>query len=132
MRQLAERLGVADRVTWLGFLADGEVPAVMAAADLLVHPSRADVTGTVILEAMANGVPVITTEVCGYGEHVVRAEAGVVLAEPFDRMALAGAVASATPERLALWSANALAYTRDGALFSGIARAADLIEEPLP
>jgi UDP-glucose:(heptosyl)LPS alpha-1,3-glucosyltransferase len=132
MRRLARRLGVAGRVSWLGYLNDGEMRAAMAAADVLVHPSRADVAGMVILEAMVGGVPVITTEVCGYAEHVLRADAGIVLAEPFDPAALAAAVASATSERLALWSANARAYTQDETLFSGIARAADLIEEPLP
>jgi UDP-glucose:(heptosyl)LPS alpha-1,3-glucosyltransferase len=79
MPRLARRLRVADRIGWLGFLSDADVPQAMAAADLLVHPSRADVTGTVILEAMANGLPVITTAVCGYGEHVIRAGAGAVL-----------------------------------------------------
>jgi UDP-glucose:(heptosyl)LPS alpha-1,3-glucosyltransferase len=132
MRALARRLGVERRVAWLGFLADDEVPAALAAADLLAHPSRADVTGTVILEAMANGLPVITTAVCGYGEHVVRAGAGVVLDEPFRQADLDAALAAAAPERRALWSAAALAYTGAGDLFSGLARAAELIEAPEP
>ncbi len=126
MARLAARLGVANRVRWLGFVSDEELRAVFAAADLLVHPSRADVTGTVILEAMAAGLAVITTAVCGYGEHVTAADAGVVLPEPFSAAALAAAVA-ATPERRAAWSANALAYTRRDTLFTGIERAAELI-----
>ena len=78
---------------------------------------------------MANGLPVVTTAVCGYGEHVARAGAGVVLAEPFRQGDLDAALAAATPERRALWSAAALAYTGAGDLFSGLARAADLVEE---
>jgi UDP-glucose:(heptosyl)LPS alpha-1,3-glucosyltransferase len=124
---MARRLGAEGRVTWLGFVDDAGLQAALAAADLLVHPSRADVTGTVILEAMASGLPVITTAVCGYGEHVATADAGVVLSEPFRADDLAAALASATPERRRAWSANALAYTQDPALFSGIERAADLI-----
>jgi UDP-glucose:(heptosyl)LPS alpha-1,3-glucosyltransferase len=123
----AHRLGVAARVTWLGFATETRLAEAMAAADLLVHPSRADVTGTVILEAMASGLPVVTTEVCGYGEHVAAAGAGVVLSEPFSAGALERALLQATPDTLAAWSANAAAYTARDDLFSGLERAAGLI-----
>jgi UDP-glucose:(heptosyl)LPS alpha-1,3-glucosyltransferase len=131
MARLAGGLGVAGRVSWLGFASETELAQAMAAADLLVHPSRADVTGTVILEAMANGLPVVTTAVCGYGEHVAKAGAGVVLAEPFGPRALTEALRSATPGALARWSAAARAYASDPALFSGLDVAADLILEGL-
>jgi UDP-glucose:(heptosyl)LPS alpha-1,3-glucosyltransferase len=129
MARLAARLGVANRVVWLGFASEADLARAMAAADLLVHPSRADVTGTVILEAMANGLPVITTALCGYGEHVVKAGAGVVLAEPFRATALVDALRSASPETLARWCAAAAAYAGDPALYSGLEVAADLILE---
>lgn len=131
MARLATGLGVAARVLWLGFASEAELGGAMAAADLLVHPSRADVTGTVILEAMANGLPVVTTAVCGYGEHVANAGAGVVLPEPFRAEALVEALASATPEALASWSAAAAGYAADPALYSGLDVAADLILEDL-
>ena len=124
---LATRLGVEDRVTWLGFLSDAALAEAMAAADLLVHPSRADVTGTVILEALASGLPVVTTAVCGYGEHVLNADAGVVLGEPFQAADLDRASGRATPAQLAIWSSNALAYTGRDELYGGLERAADLI-----
>ncbi|HZZ89973.1 MAG TPA: glycosyltransferase family 4 protein [Caulobacteraceae bacterium] len=124
---LARRLGVADRVLWLGFASEAALAEAMAAADLLLHPSRADVTGTVILEALASGLPVITTAICGYGEHVAEADAGVVLPEPFDPGALHQALAAAAPETLARWSANALAYAGRDALYSGLGQAAELI-----
>ncbi|HUZ14193.1 MAG TPA: glycosyltransferase family 4 protein [Caulobacteraceae bacterium] len=126
-RRLARRLGVEARVRWLGFLADAEVPRTIAGADLLVHPARADVTGTVILEAMAGGLPVIATGVCGYGEHVRNADAGVVLAEPFRARALDEALARAGPDQRRRWSANGLAYAGRGDLCSGLERAADII-----
>jgi len=130
--RLATRLGVENRVGWLGFVDDQGLGEAMAAADLLVHPSRADVTGTVILEALASGLPVVTTAVCGYGEHVVAAVAGVVLDEPFQAADLDRALGEATPERLAIWSVNALAYAGRDELYSGLERAADLIlaDEP--
>ena len=125
--RLATRLGVEDRVKWLGFVSSVELGEAMAAADLLVHPSRADVTGTVILEALASGLPVITTAICGYGEHVLAAGAGVVLPEPFQAPDLHRALAEAMPETLATWSANALGYAVRDELYSGLERAADLI-----
>jgi UDP-glucose:(heptosyl)LPS alpha-1,3-glucosyltransferase len=131
MERRAARLGVRQRIVWLGFAAEAALTQAFAAADLLLHPSRADVTGTVILEAMASGLPVITTAVCGYGEHVASAGAGVVLAEPFQAGELRQALAAATPQRLATWSANAAAYAGRDALYSGLDRAADLILGPL-
>jgi len=127
MTRQAGRLGVVGRVHWLGFASEAALAEAMAAADLLLHPSRADVTGTVILEAMASGLPVVTTEVCGYAEHVVAADAGVVLAEPLKAAALGRALAAATPGTLTTWSANAAAYAGRDALYSGLDRAADLI-----
>jgi len=127
-RRAAQRLGVDARVTWLGFCTQQQLRDAKTAADLLLHPSRADVTGTVILEAMASGLPVITTAVCGYGEHVTLADAGVVLPEPFHAPDLAAALARATPDQLAAWSANALAYARRDELYTGLERAADAIE----
>ncbi|HEY1426195.1 MAG TPA: glycosyltransferase family 4 protein [Caulobacteraceae bacterium] len=131
MARLGDRLGVTARVAWLGFASEAALGRAMAGVDLLVHPSRADVTGTVILEAMANGLPVVTTAVCGYGEHVAKAGAGIVLPEPYRPEALVEALASATPETLARWSAAAAAYAADPALFSGLDVAADLILDGL-
>ena len=129
-KRLARRLGVEARVVWLGFCDEAALRQAKAAADLLLHPARADVTGTVILEAMASGLPVITTEVCGYGEHVANADAGVVLSEPYRAADLGRALAAATPAQLKTWSANALAYAERDELFSGLERAADIIAGP--
>jgi len=126
--RLATRLGVENRVRWLGFVDDPGLAEAMAAADLLAHPSRADVTGTVILEALASGLPVVTTAVCGYGEHVVGADAGVVLAEPFQAVDF-GRALDQKPQTLARWSENALAYAGRDELYSRLERAADLILE---
>ncbi|RAI35368.1 glycosyltransferase, partial [Rhodoplanes roseus] len=124
--RLAERSGVAARVRWLGHRED--VPAVMAAADLLVHPARLDTTGTVILEAVVNGLPVIAAGLCGYAEHVAAAEAGLVLPEPFDEKAFAAALAAAAdPIRRAAWSANGAAYGARPDLYAGLETAAELI-----
>jgi UDP-glucose:(heptosyl)LPS alpha-1,3-glucosyltransferase len=101
---------------------------LFAAADLLVHPARLDVTGTVILEAIVSGLPVITTANCGYSPHVAAAGAGLVLPAEVAPAALDAALVAADATSRARWSANSFAYGRNPNLFSGLPRAADLIE----
>jgi UDP-glucose:(heptosyl)LPS alpha-1,3-glucosyltransferase len=123
----AARLGVAARVDWLGMRED--IPELMAAADLLVHPARYDTTGQVILEAVANGLPVIATAACGFAEHVAAADAGLVLPEPFEAGDLAAALRRARPRsQRDAWSRNALQYASGRNFTSGLAHAADLVE----
>ena len=62
----SRQLGIADRVHFAGWQAD--VPAIVAAADLLVLPSRWEGMPNVILEAMAAGKPVVATIVEGIAE----------------------------------------------------------------
>lgn len=60
-----------------------DIPLLMQASDVLVHPARRELAGHVLLEAMACGLPVLTTDKCGYATHIAQAKAGVVLASPF-------------------------------------------------
>jgi len=62
-RQLAERRGIAGRVRFLG--AQRDVRPYYGAADVFVFPTRYEPFGNVILEAMACGLPVVTTTDCG-------------------------------------------------------------------
>ena len=55
----ARRLGVADRVRWLGWRND--VAALLATADILVCPSRHEPLGNVIIEAWAHRCPVVAS-----------------------------------------------------------------------
>ena len=121
-----QRLGVAHRVKWLGHRED--VSDVMAAADLLVHPARYDTTGTVILEAVVNGLPVITTAACGYARHVDFAGAGIVVREPFDfRLFLAALDQARDPSVSRAWSEAGAEYGKNSTLYQGRLRAAEAI-----
>ena len=123
-RAQAERAGVAARIAWLGVRDD--IGALMVASDLLVHPSRLDITGTVILEAIANALPVVATAVCGYAPHVIAADAGRVVAEPFSEEALVAALHEGTA-LLEVWRVNAGRYADATDLTSGLDVAADAI-----
>jgi UDP-glucose:(heptosyl)LPS alpha-1,3-glucosyltransferase len=126
LAERAKRLGLADRISFLGHRED--IPDLMAAADLLVHPARHDTTGTVILEAVVNGLPVVTTSACGYAEHVIAAEAGIVLDEPFESKAFVAALSAAEDsERRSRWSASAEQYGAKPFLYDGRTRAAEMI-----
>jgi len=89
-RRLSKRLGVADRVNFLGGRDD--VPDLLLGADLLIHPALAEAAGIVLLEAVAAGLPVVVTDVCGYAHHVKAARAGFVLPAPFSQEQLDQAV----------------------------------------
>jgi UDP-glucose:(heptosyl)LPS alpha-1,3-glucosyltransferase len=68
-RQLAARLGVDGAVTWTGPRPD--VERIYAAADVMALPARYEPFGNVHLEALASGIPVLTTSLTG-GSEVVR------------------------------------------------------------
>jgi UDP-glucose:(heptosyl)LPS alpha-1,3-glucosyltransferase len=125
-RRIAHRLGVAQQIKWLGHRED--VPELMAAADVFVHPARYDTTGTVILEAIVNGLPVITTSSCGYAKHVNSANAGIVVQEPFRSQTLVAALEIAhDPACIERWSSSGSEYGQQSSLYEGRGRATELI-----
>jgi UDP-glucose:(heptosyl)LPS alpha-1,3-glucosyltransferase len=127
----AQALGCRKRISTTGRVEDAALRRLFAASDLLVHPARLDVTGTVIVEALGMGLPVVTTENCGYSVHVRASGAGVVLPAAARPEAIAQAAAVSADVRRA-WSASALAYVRQTDLTSGLQVAADEIEKRGP
>jgi L-malate glycosyltransferase len=89
LERLAVRLGLKGRALFLGDRRD--IPAVLAALDILVVPSSSESLSNVILEAMAAGVPVVATEVGGTPEVVFEGETGL-LVPPGSDQALAEAM----------------------------------------
>lgn len=53
------------------------------AADLMVHPARAESAGNVLIEAICSDLPVLTSRRCGFAEYISSSGGGVVLPEPF-------------------------------------------------
>jgi len=90
-QRLAERLGVADRFLFLGFRAAPK--DAYFAADFLVHPTFYDPCSLVALEALACGLPVITTQYNGASELLDPPRNGIVVQNPHDAAELGGAIA---------------------------------------
>ena len=88
--RLAQRLGVADKVKFLGFRADPK--DAYFAADFLVHPTFYDPCSLVVLEALACGLPVITTQYNGASELFTHAKEGFIVDDPHDHRSLAKAI----------------------------------------
>lgn len=89
-RRLANRLGVASRVVFAGPIAD--VRRAYFASDLHVHPTFYDPCSGVVIEAMACGLPIITSKHNGAAELVNSPRDGIVLDDPHDYPALANAL----------------------------------------
>ncbi|HEY6131758.1 MAG TPA: glycosyltransferase family 4 protein [Halioglobus sp.] len=129
-RRLAQRLGVADGVEFLG--GRGDVAELMLSADVLIHPARREAAGVVLLEALAAGLPVITTDVCGYAHHVKAARAGILLPSPFSQEQLDRAVMRYMDGVFRAECRNsALLYARLTDLYSMHRLAVELIENVL-
>jgi glycosyltransferase involved in cell wall biosynthesis len=91
---LARGLGIAERLHFLGHRTD--TWRFFQAADIFVLPTRVDMWGLTVPEAMATGVPPITTTGAGVADVIANEENGFVLSEPLDVDLLA-----ATFDRLA-------------------------------
>ena len=93
LRALAEGLGIADRVDWVGGVPLEETVHFYRAASVFAYPSHNETFGLPILEAMASGCPVVTSDVTSMPE---TAGGAALLASPDDGEALADAIVKAS------------------------------------
>ena len=77
----AKGLGISKQVTF--FRGRDDIPRFLVGADMLMHPAYNENTGTVLLEALVAGLPVLCTAACGYAHYVTDAQAGDVVPSPF-------------------------------------------------
>jgi glycosyltransferase involved in cell wall biosynthesis len=66
-QQLAETLGIVEQVIWHGRVPHAEAQRLMARGHILIHSAVKEGTPHVVLEAMAQGMPVICHDACGMG-----------------------------------------------------------------
>ncbi len=90
----SQALGLQDRVDFVGEVDDAHLPGYYRQADVFVLPSnsRAEAYGIVLLEAMASGLPCITTELGTGTSWIVRHGVTGLVVPPNDPRALAGAI----------------------------------------
>ena len=86
-----EQLGIAEYVRWLGFVAEEDKPVLYRNAETFVFPSRQEGFGLGVLEALASGTPVVTTNASSLPE--VLGDAGFAV-DPDDARNMAGAIIS--------------------------------------
>jgi UDP-glucose:(heptosyl)LPS alpha-1,3-glucosyltransferase len=125
--RLSARLGLSDSVLFAGQRDD--IMEVLAASDLMVHPARTEAAGVVLIEALASGLPVVCSGTCGHAGQVRKADAGIVLEEPFRQGDLDDALAQILQgDRLARYAANAGEFARSQDFHRMPERAAAIIE----
>lgn len=78
LQALAKELGIQDQVSFLGYRKD--VPQIMQAADIYAHPSKREGLGLASLEAMACGLPLVTSNVQGIPDYVENGVTGFMCA----------------------------------------------------
>lgn len=89
LEDLARQLKIADRVTFLGDVDD--VPGLLATAHLLAHPATSEGLSNTILEAMAEGLPVVACPVGATAEIIEPCQNGL-LATPDNIESFASAI----------------------------------------
>lgn len=91
MQRLGNSLGIDRKLAFLGWLAQADVARLMSTADILVLPSRQEGLPMAVLEAMAHGLAIVTTEAGAIGDAVTDGVNGLLVA-PDDEAALAAAL----------------------------------------
>ena len=91
LRAQAASLGIADRVRWLGAVPHGDLPAIVAAADVTALASSSEGLANAWLESLACGTPIVITDAGGAREVVTSSAAGCVV--PRDPLAFAAGIA---------------------------------------
>ncbi len=118
------RLGLADRVHFPGFVAESDLPALYSAAGLFVYPSLYEGFGLPALEAMACGTPVVASNRASLPEVVGKAG---LLVDPLDVTALAEAMSNVLEDE-ELQQQLTQAGRRQAARFTWSRMAAHLID----
>ena len=124
--KLAQQNNVRDSVTFLGGRSD--LPALLQAGDVLVHPAHKENTGNVLLEAMIAGLPVVTSDVCGYAHYVTDAAMGEVIKSPFEQAAFAAAIERVLADDARAWHSVGRTFAEQSDIYHRPQVAVDVIE----
>jgi len=124
----AQRLGIAERVRFLGWRED--TAALLAASDVLVCPSRQEPLGNVVIEAWSAGLPVVAAASAGPAA-LIRTEETGLLVPVEDAAALAAAIVRLADDaslRRRLVEAGRAAYAAEFSEATVVARYREFLE----
>lgn len=125
LKELAEELGLGERVVWAGHI-DGDLKAsALAGAELFVLPSFSENFGIAAAEALMAGLPCVLGQGVAISQDVVNAGAGVAVSPDPASIAAGLMQVMAGPEVRALMSARAIALAQDK--YSAQAMGANLV-----
>jgi UDP-glucose:(heptosyl)LPS alpha-1,3-glucosyltransferase len=128
--RIAKSLGINENVIILN--GRGDIPRFLLGADLLVHPAYAENTGTVLLEAMVAGLPVLTTDVCGYAHYIEEADAGKIVRSPYQQSSFDALLEEMlSSNEIDKWKQNGIKFGKVADIYSMPDRAADIIAAKL-
>lgn len=119
-REQARELGLGRNVEFVGMKSPGEVAAYMRASTALILPSRSETFGSVLVEALACGTPVVATR-CGGPEDVVNERVGRLVPRE-DPEALAESIAEVVERRDEYDPADLRRYAVENFAWDRIAR----------
>lgn len=125
---LAKKLSVEQKIRFLGIRYD--IPNLLFASDLLIHPARVESAGMVIVEAIASETPVLVTNNCGYATHVKQSGAGECIPTPYDQKQMNQQLANILNQQtLTKYQQKANTYRQKTDLHNLAKNAADVIEK---
>lgn len=129
--KLAGGLGVDEQLQI--FAGRDDVPRFLQGADVMLHPAYIESGGIVLLEALVAGLPVITTDVCGFAHYVRDSEGGVIIDSPFSQEQLNRELRRLICDRefRQRCSANGVSFGLTADVYHMAEHAADQIEEAL-
>lgn len=85
-RKIIAHYGLEDSIQI--FHGHDNVPQLMREAKALIHPARYENTGLILIEALSQNLPIITTDNCGYSSYVENDKKSIVLSSPFSQQEL--------------------------------------------
>jgi glycosyltransferase involved in cell wall biosynthesis len=115
LQALAGRLGIAEQVHWVGKISRDQVMRLYAQADLMLFPSLHDSGGTVVLESISQGCPVVCLDLGG-PPHFIDATCGRVVPVDHARQTEVVAALAGTLRELAELSPHQKRALKEGAL----------------
>lgn len=124
--RLARKQGVERHVEFLGGRED--IPELLQAADLLLHPAYREAAGNALLEAAIAGLPVVATRTCGYSHYIEEATMGVVVPDDAGAVQLADAAESLLAVESGEWRRRGRVFADSADLYDRSGQAVDILE----